>query len=125
MTPFGDKIHELRKTRNISQKEMAAALNVSAAYLSALEHGQRGKPQWSIVQRIITYFNIIWDEAEELQYLASISDPKASIDTTGLSADATALANLLARNIADLSQLDIRALSEQIEKSVLEKNKRK
>ncbi|MCF6321087.1 MAG: helix-turn-helix domain-containing protein [Rhizobiaceae bacterium] len=125
MTPFGEKIRELRKSRNISQKEMATKLNVSAAYLCALEHGQRGKPQWPMVQRIITYFNIIWDEAEELQYLASISDPKATIDTSRLSANATTLANLLARNIADLSQKDIEELTGYIEKSTLETNRRK
>ena len=107
MTPFGEKLHALRKSKNINQKNMAAALNVSAAYLSALEHGRRGKPQWSIVQRVITYFNIIWDDAEELQYLASISDPKANINTAELSADATKLANLLANNIAVLKESEI------------------
>jgi transcriptional regulator with XRE-family HTH domain len=54
---------------------MAAALSVSSAYLSALEHGKRGKPTWFLVQRIITYFNVIWDEAEEIQRLAELSDP--------------------------------------------------
>ncbi len=107
MTPFGEKLRSLRKSKNISQKSMAAALNVSAAYLSALEHGNRGKPQWSIVQRVITYFNVIWDDAEELQYLASISDPKVNLDTAELSADATKFANLLANNMADLEEDDI------------------
>lgn len=115
MTPFGEKIRNLRQQRNVSQKEMAAEINVSPAYLSALEHGQRGKPQWSMVQRIITYFNIIWDEAEELQYLASISSPKPVLDTVGLSAQATKLANLLANNIASLSQGEIDDLTAQLE----------
>lgn len=115
MTPFGEKIRSLRRQRNASQKDMAAALNVSPAYLSALEHGQRGKPQWSMVQRIITYFNIIWDEAEELQYLASISSPKPVLDTVGLSARATKLANLLANNIATLSSRQIDNLISQLE----------
>ena len=99
MTPFGEKVQTLRQQNKVTQKQMAAALNLSPAYLSALEHGQRGKPQWSLVQRIITYFNIIWDEAEELQYLASISDPKPVIDTSNLSASATKLANHLGQNI--------------------------
>ncbi len=115
MTPFGEKLRFLRKSRNVSQKNMAAALNVSPAYLSALEHGYRGKPQWSIVQRIITYFNIIWDDAEELQYLASISDPKTKLNTAGLSANATKLANMLAGNIVRLSESDINNLISQLE----------
>ena len=43
MTPFGQKLRDLRRERNISQKEMAGALGVSAAYLSALEHGHRDR----------------------------------------------------------------------------------
>ena len=53
------------------QKQMAASLGVSAAYLSALEHGRRGVPSWAMVQKIIGYFNVIWDDAEELQRLAA------------------------------------------------------
>ena len=75
---------------------MAAALGVSAAYLSALEHGRRGIPTWAFTQKIIGYFNIIWDDAEELQRLAETSHPRVVIDTSGLSPAATELANLLA-----------------------------
>ena len=83
---------------------MAKALNVSSAYLSALEHGRRGKPTWFLLQRIIAYFNVIWDEAEELQRLAELSDPKITIDTGGLAPEATELANRLARDIARLDR---------------------
>src|SRR5690606_32740790 len=65
MTPFGLKMRELRAAKGVSQKEMADALGVSAAYLSALEHGKRGVPNWALVQKIVGYFNVIWDEAEE------------------------------------------------------------
>jgi DNA-binding XRE family transcriptional regulator len=41
MTPFGEAMHRLRAERGISQKQMAAAIGVSPAYLSALEHGKR------------------------------------------------------------------------------------
>ena len=84
MTPFGRRVRELRSDRNITQKQMAADLGVSAAYLSALEKGNRGAPSWQFVQKVITYFNIIWDDAEELQALARTSHPKDIVDTTGL-----------------------------------------
>lgn len=102
MTPFGEKLRELRQERNVSQKDMAKAIGVSAAYLSALEHGRRGQPTWDKLQRIIQYFNIIWDEAEELQRLALISQPRVTIDTGGLSPSVTELANLLSMRIADV-----------------------
>ena len=103
VTPFGAKIRELRTKHGISLKEMAAALSVSSAYLSALEHGKRGKPTWFLVQRVIAYFNVIWDEAEEIQRLAELSDPRVIIDTSGMDPKATELANRLANNIGGLS----------------------
>ena len=111
MTPLGARLRKMRADRGISLKEMAKALNVSSAYLSALEHGKRGKPTWYMVQRIIAYFNVIWDEAEELQRLAEISDPKITIDTAGLSPAATELTNRLADTIASLGEEDLVALN--------------
>ena len=104
MTPFGEHLRRLRRERGVSQKDMAAAIGLSAAYLSALEHGRRGQPTWVTVQKIIGYFNIIWDEAEELQRLAETSHPRAIIDTSGLSPRATELANLLAKQIGRLDE---------------------
>jgi transcriptional regulator with XRE-family HTH domain len=114
MTPLGAKLRELRAARGVTLKQMASALNVSSAYLSALEHGKRGKPTWILLQRIIHYFNVIWDEAEELQRLAEMSDPKVSVDTAGLSPDATELANRLARDIARLTPDDLSALKAEL-----------
>lgn len=115
MTPFGEKVRELRRERGVTQGQMAAALNVSSAYLSALEHGRRGRPSWDLLQRIIGYLNVIWDDAEELQRLAALSHPKITVDTGGLSPEATALANRLAETIAILAPEDITALLAQLE----------
>lgn len=114
MTPFGQRLRELRRERGIAQKDMARALGVSPAYLSALEHGHRGRPNWAFVQKVIGYFNIIWDEAEELENLFWLSDPQVVVDTSGLSPAATRLANLLARRIAGLDEETLRALADTI-----------
>ncbi|NBR11795.1 MAG: transcriptional regulator, partial [Alphaproteobacteria bacterium] len=58
----------------------------------------------------IHYFNIIWDEADELQRLAELSDPRISLKTSGLSPKATELANRLARDIGELSDEDLSRL---------------
>ncbi|MCF6325868.1 MAG: helix-turn-helix domain-containing protein [Devosiaceae bacterium] len=114
MTPLGEKLRRLRSERGITLKEMAQALNVSSAYLSALEHGKRGKPTWFLLHRIIAFFNVIWDEAEELQRLAEISDPKITINTAGLVPEATELTNRLARDINSLSSEDLAHLINEI-----------
>ena len=118
MTPFGAKLRELRAGRGVTMTEMAAALDVSPAYLSALEHGKRGAPTWFLVQRIISYFNIIWDEAEELCRLAQVSDPRVKIDTAGLAPEATAFANLLAKSIRILAKEDFTALAHIVDRAL-------
>jgi transcriptional regulator with XRE-family HTH domain len=110
MTPFGNKLRELRRARKLTQQAMAQALNVSAAYLSALEHGHRSAPSFDFVQRVIGYFHVIWDDAEELQRLAQMSDPRVTINTSGLSPKATELANLLADRIASLKDEELSLL---------------
>jgi transcriptional regulator with XRE-family HTH domain len=107
MTPFGRKLRELRAERGITLKDMAAALRVTPAYLSALEHGKRGRPSWRLVQAIIGYFNVIWDEAEELERLARLSHPRIVIDTSGLAPQATEAANILAEDIAQMTPAEI------------------
>ena len=102
MTPFGDRMRKLRTERGVTLKEMAQALGVSSAYLSALEHGKRGRPGWHLIQRILAYFNIIWDEADEVVRLARISHPRITIDTSGLTPKATEFANRLADDIGKL-----------------------
>ncbi|WP_406855598.1 helix-turn-helix transcriptional regulator [Alsobacter sp. KACC 23698] len=110
MTPFGERLRALRAERGLALKDMAEALGVSPTYLSALEHGRRGRPNWGFVQRVIQYFNIIWDDAEDLLRLADLSHPRIAVDTAGLSPAATRLANRLARCVGDLDDEDLAAI---------------
>jgi transcriptional regulator with XRE-family HTH domain len=117
VTPFGEAVRKLRLRKGVSQKQMAAALNLTPAYLSALEHGKRGLPTFDLLQRIAGYFNIIWDEAEELFLLARLSDPRVVIDTSGLEPEYTAFANRLAGEIRHLDKAAIEALTTVLENS--------
>ncbi|WEZ81915.1 helix-turn-helix transcriptional regulator [Rhizobium sp. 32-5/1] len=117
MTPFGEAMHALRGQKGVSQKDMAAAIGVSAAYLSALEHGKRGAPSFEFLQRVAGYFNVIWDEADELFRLASLSDPRVVLDTAGLSPAHTAFANRLAVQIRSLSGETLTRLEDVLEKA--------
>ena len=116
-TPFGKAVRHLRERKGVSQKEMAKALGVSPAYLSALEHGRRGMPSFEFLQRVAGYFNIIWDEAEELFRIARISDPSVVVDTGGLPPENTAFANRLAAEIGGLPPETIRRLAGILEKA--------
>ena len=110
MTPFGRKMRDLRAARALTLKAMAADLQLSPAYLSALEHGRRARPSPMLVLQICQYFNLIWEDAEEIERLAALSHPRAVIDTGGLSPAHTELANRLARDIARLDEETVRRM---------------
>jgi len=117
VTPFGEKLRALRARQGVLLKDMAAALKVSPAYLSALEHGHRGRPSGGLVQQISAYFNLAWDDVDELQRLAALSHPRATVDTAGLSPKATELANRLAERIAELDEDRIRRIAAILEET--------
>ena len=110
MTPLGVKLRALRKEKGVTMSQMAKALEVTPAYISALEHGNRGRPTTLRLHQICAYFEIIWDEADDLRRLADISHPKVTIDTSGLSPEATELANRLMDQIGKLSKGKIEAM---------------
>ncbi len=120
MTPFGNRIRALRESRGVTLKAMAAELGVSAAYLSSLEHGYRGRPGPGLVLQICGYFNLGWDDAEELKRLADVSLPRVVIDTSGLSPEATEFVNLLGRRVRFLDRAAFRALKETLLESETE-----
>ena len=122
MTPFGEAIRQLRAERGVTQKQMAEAIGVSPAYLSALEHGRRGKPSFDFLQRVAGYFHIIWDDAEALFEIADHSDPRVTIDTIGLPAAHTAFANRLARSIGMLDEEAIGELEAVVERRLQGRN---
>lgn len=124
MTPFGAKLRQLRADRDITLKQMAEGLQISAAFLSALEHGKRGRPSPILVRQICGFFHIIWDEAEELERLARISHPRAVVDTAGLSPKATELANTLAERIGDLDEAELDALLARVKQAGVKKKRR-
>tara|TARA_B100000676_G_scaffold306415_1_gene362605 strand:- start:5626 stop:5982 length:357 start_codon:yes stop_codon:yes gene_type:complete len=114
MTPLGVKLRELRREKGVTLSEMAVAIEVTPAYLSALEHGKRGQLTTLRLHQICAYFGIIWDEAENLHRLAKLSRPKVTIKTAGLSPKATEFANRLAERIGELDDDQIDALLSQI-----------
>ena len=73
---------------------MASALEVSPAYLSALEHGRRGAPSAGLIHQICEFFGLIWDDADELKALAYLS--LAKLNAAGLTPEQTALGNRIA-----------------------------
>ncbi len=112
MTPFGLRLRDIRRQRNLTLAALAEQLGVSSAYLSALEHGRRGTPGPGLVMEICGALGLIWDEAEALKRLAALSAPKVTLDTGGLAPRTTAFANRLGHVLRDLDDEAIAALDD-------------
>ncbi len=110
MTPFGARLRALRTRDGMTLAQLASRLQISSAYLSALEHGKRGAPSSGLVHQVCDVFGLIWDEAEGLAQLAKLSHPRVVVDTAGLTPEQTALANRLAQSIAKLPPETVAAL---------------
>lgn len=117
MTPFGARVRQIRQDQGLSLQDFARRLGVSSAYVSALEHGKRGRPTFALVQGVIHALGVIWDDADELVRLADLSDPRVVIDTSGLEPSATYFANRLARDIRACSADTIACLIELLDRA--------
>lgn len=73
LTRFGKQLRKLRIDRGEKLKDMADRLDVTTAYLSAVENGKRTVPDaW--VYAIIENYHLSDNEAQELQRAAYESE---------------------------------------------------
>ena len=110
MTPFGIKLKNIRVQRRKSLKNLSKALKVSTAYVSMLENGKRGRPADGLIELICSYFNLSWEEADELKFLAKHSDINTKMNSEKLSINATMLTNVLKNNIKWLTEEQLKNL---------------
>ena len=115
MTPFGIKLKHIREQRHKSLKDLSKALKVSIAYVSMLENGKRGRPADGLVELICSYFNLSWEEADELKFLAKHSDINTKMNSEKLSLNATMLTNVLKNNIKWLTEEQLKKLTINIQ----------
>ncbi|MBP8001819.1 MAG: helix-turn-helix transcriptional regulator [Chloroflexi bacterium] len=61
MKRFGEKLRMLRKTHNVTMKELAVALGISAhSYISKLENGEKD-PSVEMAVKVSDFFNVSLD----------------------------------------------------------------
>ena len=115
MTPFGIKLKHIREQRHKSLKDLSKALKVSIPYVSMLENGKRGRPADGLIELICSYFNLSWEEADELKFLAKNSDINTKLNSEKLSLNATMLTNVLKNNIKWLNEEQLKNLTLNIQ----------
>jgi len=77
---FGRKLKSLRGVRVISQRDLAAALDMDTGYLSRIETDATGSlPSAVTIQRIVAALDLSRAEADELFVLANKLPPDVEI----------------------------------------------
>lgn len=101
ITSLGKKLRMLRLDRGEVMKDMANALDVSSAYLSAIERGKKA-PSEKVISGIKKHYALSPAEARELQEAVELSQTSISIDLHDADEDQRMLATAFARKFRDL-----------------------
>ena len=66
MTPFGNYLEHLRRSRGLLQKQLAYYIEVNPCYVSSLEKGKKGPPTKKILEKITKVLNLTFQEQQKL-----------------------------------------------------------
>ena len=101
-TTFGKFVRKLRIDRGKVLGDMAAALGLSSAYLSAVEIGKKNVTD-QLVNGVVTYFSLDAKTASELRVAAANSQASVKIDLQDSPEMERILVSSFARKVRDLS----------------------
>ena len=105
LTNFGKALRKMRIDHGEFLKDMAAKLNVTVAYLSAVENGKREVPDdW--VEKLTNLYCLDAEEGKELQEYAYEEKHSLKINLVGIEQEEKDLALAFARSFKDLSAED-------------------
>lgn len=103
ITKLGKYLRKARVELDINMSQMADAVKISPALLSAIETGRRDtKPE--VVERLAAYLGLSGKEKDEFENLAISSNSEVSIPLDRSNDKQTEALALLARHIGDLNQ---------------------
>ncbi len=115
ITEFGKCLRNIRMDCNELLKDMAEKLNMTSAYLSAIEHGKREIPE-GCIGKIIRLYNLNVEEFIALEEAAANSRLSLKIDLFGHSDDKKSLANAFARKFENLDEAQINEMMNILKK---------
>lgn len=116
LTLFGKKIRKMRIDKEVRLKDMAHDLEVTSAYLSAVETGKKNIAP-DVFESIVKYFGLNINEREKLNKDAQDSRTSVKIKLTDASNQTRELVASFARKLDSLEPTDI----EKIQRILKEK----
>lgn len=116
LTRFGKELRKIRIEHDEILKDMADKLNVTAAYLSAVENGTRKMPD-SWMNIITKEYNLSSEAAEQLQRLVYEDRNNINVCYDKKNEQETNLALSFARKFKDLNNEQIQEIQKILDKT--------
>ena len=111
LTPLGRFLRKLRIDRNELLKTMADKLDVSSAFLSAVEMGRKHMPEtWE--QTLVEDYRLDAGQTAELSNAIAESAKSVRLDLTNISADSRRTVLAFARKIQEVDEADLERIAE-------------
>ena len=111
LTNFGKALRRLRLENNELLKDMADKLNVSSAYLSAVENGKK-KATTSLLNRVVELYKLSDEDAIKLELDFQRSLDEIRVNTSELSPEQEDLAMVFARKISSIDDASMKKIME-------------
>lgn len=74
MTPFGEYLEQLRRSRYLQQKQIADMMGINPCYVSSLEKGRKGPPSKQVLEQLIEKLDLSQEEEDGLWKSVELSD---------------------------------------------------
>lgn len=74
MTPFGEYLEQLRRSRYLQQKQLADIMGINPCYVSSLEKGRKGPPSKPVLEQLIEKLDLSQEEEDGLWKSVELSD---------------------------------------------------
>lgn len=116
-TPFGRYMERRRIERKEQQRDSAALLGISDAYMSSIEVGRRNVPR-GMLDKLIAVGYATDAEREMLEHLIYLSRTKERVDVGHLSLEQRRLVHMFASRLPELRETDIEAVRSLLEPEV-------
>lgn len=111
LTNFGKELRKIRIDHDELLKDMAKRLNVTVAYLSAVENGNREVPD-SWIDILANSYQLSSEEKRSLQAFAYEDKNSLKIDLKNIEKEEKELALAFARTFKSLSDEELKKLTE-------------
>lgn len=114
MTPFGQVLEQIRRSRRLLQKQVAAVMGITPTRESGMERGRVPPPTQHVLNRLIKGLGLTPAEIAELNYAVSITR-KSLVLPEGMSRSEYEFIELLSKHLGRLNEDQVLVMAKLLE----------